>query len=92
MHDFRLLKQHTLGKCKIFGTASLDHVSRQRPGTAREPDQGNTTIQFTADNANCVHHIAEIGLGIRHRKRDNILFSTYRALKLWTFPFSKVET
>ncbi len=91
MHELRLVEHHGFDEREILAAAAFDHVSRERPGTARETNQWNPAMQFAPDQAHRIHHVFEFRLGVRHRQRRNIGGGAYGFFELRALAFGEIK-
>ena len=68
VHGLRVVVEHGFGLAEVFRRAAFDHVGGQGPRAAGEADQRHTAVQFAADGADRVHHVAEVFVRIRNRQ------------------------
>ena len=65
VHEVRALVHQRLDQTVVAGARTFDHVTSQRPRTAREADQRHPTVQGFANRCDCIKHVLELG-HVRH--------------------------
>ena len=68
VHGLRVVVEHGLGLAEVLARAALDHVGGQGPGAAGEADQRHPAVQFAADGAHRIHHVAQVLLRVGNRQ------------------------
>src|SRR3546814_2953644 len=78
VEQFRRVVGHALDARVIGAAPALDHVGRQCPRTAGEPDQWQPRAERAAERRDRIHHIAQFGLRIRSEEHTSELQSLMR--------------
>ncbi|MNZ75768.1 hypothetical protein D3C78_942540 [compost metagenome] len=91
VHGLRVVVEHGLGLAEVFRRAAFDHVGRQGPWAAGEADQRYTSVQFTTDGADRIHHVAEVFLRIGNRQGFDVGQGADDLLEARTFAGFEVQ-
>ncbi len=87
----RLVPAHGLERGEIARAMALDHVAGQRPRAAREADQRHAAMQFAADQAYGVHHIAQLAFHVGHAELVDVGLAAYRVCELRALALGKAQ-
>ena len=92
VHQIRAVIEHRFDAGVIIRSATFHHVAGQRPRTTGKTDQRHAVIQRLANLGNCIDHITQLVMRIRHTQIANLPFVTQRPFELRAFAFGKVQT
>ena len=88
MHQVGARIHQALDEAVVVAALAFDHVAGQRPGAAREADEGHAAVECLADAGHGVEHVAQL-VHVGHGQLGHSGFVAHLLGKARAFAFGK---